>query len=177
MANLHRAVRIAEAGTILVLAGFAVLTYRELSSLRQAPVSLPSYQFEVGGENEASRVVQTRGTWITERGAPEQILTTTIECRKARMDCIESDAKVVFVSGQGLLESSQATYDVAIWSADAIVTKPAQGRCMTRQLLLDLRNKKAMAKVGPSVDKGTCRDSPARTLELVTGYKLRPSTE
>jgi hypothetical protein len=176
MANLHRAVRIAEAGTILVLAGFAALTYRELTSLRQAPVSLPSYQFEVTTESDAP-VVNTRGTWINDRGTPVQLLTTSIECRKARMDCIESDAKVVFVSGQGLLESSQMTYDVAIWSGDAIVTKPAQGKCSSRQLLLDLRNKKAMAKVGASAEKGTCRESPARTLELVTGYKLRPPPE
>jgi len=177
MANLHNLVRIAEAGVILVLGGFAAMTYRELTSLRQAPVSLPSYQFEVTGDTDPTRVVNTRGTWITERGTPEQLLTTTIECRKSRMDCIESDAKVVFVSGQGLLESSQATYDVAIWSGDAIVTKPMEGKCATRQLMIDLKNKKANAKVGRSEEKGTCRDTPARTLELVTGYKLRPSTE
>ena len=71
--NLHRAVRIAEVGVILVLGGFAAMTYRELSLLRRAPVSLPSYQFDVSGESEADRVVRTRGTWITERGAPEEL--------------------------------------------------------------------------------------------------------
>jgi hypothetical protein len=172
--NLHRAVRIAEVGAIVVLGAFAALTYRELSQLRKAPVSLPSYQFEVSGDNEASRVVSTRGTWITERGTPEQILTTTIECRKARMECIESDARVVFVSGQGLLESNQTTFDVDLWSDAAIVTKPTPGKCATRQLLLDLRQKRATSKVGASAEQGICREQPARTLELVTGYRARP---
>jgi hypothetical protein len=171
--DLHRAVRIAEVGIIVVLAGFAALTYRELSDLRKAPVNLPSYQFEVTGDSDPARAVSTRGTWITDRGTPEELRTTTIECRKARMECIESDAKVVFVSGHGLLESSQTPYEVALWTEDSIVTKPAQGRCATRQLLLDLRLKKAMTRVGASEEKGLCRDTPARTLELVTGYRLR----
>jgi hypothetical protein len=175
--NLHRVVRIAEAGVILVLGAFALMTYRELSSLRKAPVSLPSYQFDVGNDSEGHRVVSTRGTWITERGAPEELLTTTIECRRSRMECIESDAKVVFVSGQGLLESHQTTYEVANWNDAGIVTKPAHGRCSTQQLLIDLREKKAQSKIGASEEKGVCRERPARTLELVTGYKLRPAPE
>jgi len=177
MANLHRAIRIGEAAIIVVLAGFGLVTYRELTGLRKLPVSLPSYQFEVGGENDASRIVTTRGTWITDRGTPEQILTTTIECRKARMECIESDARVVFVSGQGLLESNQTTFDVDLWSEAAIVTKPTPGKCATRQLLLDLRQKRATSKVGASEEKGICREQPARTLELVTGYRARPALQ
>ena len=93
------------------------------------------------------------------------------------MECIESDAKVVFVSGQGLLESHQTTYEVANWNDAGIVTKPAQGRCSTQQLLIDLREKKAQSKIGASEEKGVCRERPARTLELVTGYKLRPAPE
>jgi hypothetical protein len=176
MGNLHRLVRIAEIAVVVVLAGFAALTYRELSSLRRAPVSLPSYQFELA-DAEGGKTLSTRGTWITERGAPEELRTTTIECRKARMECTESDAKVVFVSGQGLLESAQTTYEVAVWNDDSVVTKPVQGKCATRQLMLDVRNKKAMSKVGPSEERGICREQAARTLELVTGYKLRPVTD
>lgn len=178
MGNLHRIVRIAEITVVVILAGFAALTYRELSSLRKAPVSLPSYQFEVGeGEGEGGRTLSTRGTWISERGTPDELRTTTIECRKARMECTESDAKVVFVSGQGLLESSQMAYEVAVWSDESVVTKPVQGKCSTRQLLLDVKNRKAMSKVGASEERGICREQPARTLELVTGYKLRPAGE
>ena len=177
MGNLHRVVRIAEVGVILVMGGFAAMTYRELSNLRKAPVSLPSYQFEVTGESDPTRTVSTRGTWIAERGAPEQLLTTTIECRKARMECVESDAKVVFVSGQGLLESSQTAYEVARWSDSEVITKPAQGKCSTRQLILDLKEKRALARVGASEEKGVCREQPARSLQLVTGYRLRPAAE
>lgn len=175
MGNLHRAVRIAEAATILVLGAFAAMTYRELSALRKMPVSLPSYQFEVSGDSEPTRVVSTRGTWIAEKGTPEQVLTTTIECRKARMECIESAARVVFVSGQGLLESQQMAFEVARWNDAEVVTKPAQGRCATRQLVLDLKEKRALSKVGASEEKGVCRELPARTLELVNGYKARPA--
>jgi hypothetical protein len=173
MGNLHRFVRIAEIGVILVLAGFALITYRELSALRRFPVSLPSYQFELAGESEASRVVKTRGTWINDKGTPEQLLTTSIECRKARMECIESAARVVFVSGQGLLESNQSAYEVATWTDAAIVTRPLQGQCATRQLLIDLKDRRAQSKVGASEEKGICRERPARTLELVAGYKAR----
>lgn len=176
MGNLHRVVRIVEITVVLVLGIFAAITYRELSSLRKAPVSLPSYQFEVA-DAEGGKTLNTRGTWITERGAPEELRTTTIECRKARMECTESDARVVFVSGQGLLESSQTAYEVAVWSDESVVTKPVQGRCATRQLMLDVKNRKAMSKVGPSEEKGICRDQPARTLELVTGYKLRAAAD
>ena len=93
------------------------------------------------------------------------------------MECIESDAKVVFVSQQGLLESHQTSFEVANWSEAGIVTKPTQGRCATQQLLIDLREKKAVASIGPSEDKGICRERPARKLELVTGYKLRPAAD
>src|SRR5688572_32927428 len=99
MGNLHRVVRMAEIAIVVVLGAFAALTYRELSSLRKAPVSLPSYQFEVT-DADGGKALNTRGTWITERGAPEELRTTTIECRKARMECIESDAKVVFEIGR-----------------------------------------------------------------------------
>ena len=173
MANLHRVVRIGEAAIILALSGFALVTYRELTGLRKLPVSLPSYQFEVAGDSDASRVVTTRGTWITEKGVPERLLTTTIECRKARMECTESEARVVFVSGQGLLESEQTAYQVDRWTDAEIVTKPAPGKCETRQLVLDLREKRATSKVSASEEKGACRERPARSLELVTGYRVR----
>jgi hypothetical protein len=173
MANLHRVIRIGEAAIIVVLAGFGLVTYRELTGLRKLPVSLPSYQFEVSGDSEATRVATTRGTWITEKGVPERLLTTTIECRKARMECTESEARVVFVSGQGLLESEQTSYEIARWTDAEIVTKPTPGKCETRQLILDLREKRAASKVSASEEKGACRERPARTLELVTGYKVR----
>lgn len=172
MRNLYRMVRVAEVGVIVVLSGFALVTYRELSALRRFPVSLPSYQFEVGGE-PAGGVVSTRGTWITERGTPELLLTTSIECRKAGMECTESAARVVFMGGQGLMESEQTRFAVERWSDDEIVTRAAHGTCAQRHLVLDLKARRATSRVAASEEKGACRGLPARTLELVAGYRVR----
>ena len=169
-AKFHRYVRYAEILLVGILALFAFVTYRELSLLRQVPVFLPSYAFEVSGG--ADVVVQTRGTWIALEGAPEPLLTTTIECRKARMECVESVAAVVFVSGKGLLESSQATFEVERWTDHEIASKPTQGPCSTRTLYLDLAQKLARSQVGASQETGRCSERPARTLHLVAGYKL-----
>ena len=173
MANLHKLVRIGEAGIIVILGGFAFVTYRELTSLRKLPVSLPSYQFEATSDPAGDRIVSTRGTWITDRGVPERLLTTSIECRKARMECTESEARVVFVSGQGLLESEQTSYQVDRWTDAEIVTKATPGKCSDRRLMLDLKEQRATTKVSASEEKGACRELPARTLELVAGYKVR----
>jgi hypothetical protein len=176
MGNLHRYVRIGEIVIVTVLAVFALITYRELSALRKFPVSLPSYQFEVSGDSDATQVVNTRGTWFTEKGAPEELVTTTIECRKEKMECVESTARVQFVSGQGLLESQHTSFVIAHWNDSGIVTRPAPGACATRQLILEFKEKRALSKIGPSEEKGRCRELPARTLELVTGYKIKALT-
>ena len=177
MANLHRTVRIVEVVVVGVLGVFAWLTWRELGQLRRFPVSLPSYEFELSDDDESGRVVKTRGTWITERGVPEQLLTIAIECRKAKMECIESAAKVVFVSGRGLLESQQTLFEVDRWNDAEVVTRPSQGPCATRQLVLNLKEKRATTRISPSAEKGLCKELPARTLELVTGYKVRAAPE
>lgn len=168
-AKLHRYVRYAEILLVGTLAIFALATYRELSLLRQVPVFLPSYAFEIFSEPEM--VVQTRGTWIALEGAPEPLLTTTIECRKTRMECVESAAAVVFVSGQGLLESSQTTFEVERWTDHEVVSRPATGPCSTRTLYLDLVQKQASSRVGASEQSSRCGERPARSLHLVAGYK------
>jgi hypothetical protein len=168
--KLHRFVRYAEILIVGTLAIFAFATYRELSLLRQVPVALPSYVFEVFGGPDV--VVQTRGTWIALDGAPEPLLTTTIECRKARLECVESAAAVVFVSGKGLLESTQTIFEVERWNEREVVSKPAAGPCSTRTLHLDLTHKRAWSRVGASEQRGRCNQLPARSLDLVAGYKL-----
>ena len=110
MTLLRKLVRAAEVLTITVLSIFAFFTWRELDSLRKAPVALPSYQFEDSGGADDTRVVVTRGTWVAENGPPEAMFTTTIECRKARMECIESAAMVEFVGGKGLLDSQHTVF-------------------------------------------------------------------
>jgi len=171
--NLHRFVRIAEVGILLVLGGFALVTWIELDSLRKSPVVLPNYQFEALNTSDGVATVTTKGTWIAQDGPPEPLLTTTIECRKDRMECVESAALVVFVSGKGLLESEQTVFPVERWSAQELVTKVVPGRCASRQLVLDLNEKRARSRVSASEDKGICKERAARTLDLVTGYRVR----
>ena len=158
-----------EIAAVAVLALFALMTYLELSSLRKSPVVLPNYQFEVLKDG----AIATRGTWVADKGPPEPLVTTTIECQKARMECIESAAKVVFVSGKGLLESEHTVFSVERWTDAEITTKAAAGRCFARKLVFDLKEKRATSQATASEEKGLCREVPARTLELVTGYRSR----
>jgi hypothetical protein len=38
---------------------------------------------------------------------------------------------------------------------------------------MDLQNQKTLNRISESVEKGICKDLPARTLELVAGYRAR----
>ena len=172
MRDLHSIVRIGEVAVIGVLSVFAFVTWRELNALRNAPVALPSYQFEATSESDDMRMIVTRGTWVSENGPPEPLLTTTIECRKPRMECIESAASVAFVSGRGLLESEHTMFAVEKWTDAEVVTKSTPGKCSSRKLVFDLKEKRAKAVVSASEARGLCKDVPARTMELVAGFKV-----
>ena len=169
--TLHTVVRLVEVLAVLVLGVIAFMTYRELESLRKLPVALPSYEFEATGSPPDH--VQTRGTWIPEKGPPEALATTSIECRKAGMQCIESSAVIQFVGGHGLMEASHTSYEIEGWDDKAITTKPVAGRCNERRLTLHLLEKRATAKVSASRDEGKCTAAPERALELVAGYKMK----
>jgi hypothetical protein len=167
-------VRYAEVAIVLVLGIIAFITWRELDDLRKAPVALPNYEFDVSTGADAGNVVQTRGTWISEKGIPDSLQTITLECRKPTMRCTESSAAVVFVEGRGVLESRLMDFEVDHWNDKEIVAKPYTDRCMTRTLALDLRQKRARSHVNPITDdSGRCRPQRERSLELVAGYKLK----
>jgi hypothetical protein len=164
-------VRYAEVAIVTVLGVIAFVTWRELSDLRKAPVALPNYEFET---IEGGNVVQTRGTWFSDKGVPDSLQTTTLECRKQSMRCVESAAAVVFVEGKGVLESRLTEFEVERWADKEIVAKPYTDRCMTRTLSLDLVQKRARSHVNPVTDdSGRCRPQRERSLELVAGYKFR----
>jgi hypothetical protein len=150
---------------VLVLGIIALITYRELEALRKLPVALPSYEFEATGTPPDH--VQTRGTWIPEKGPPEVLATTSIECRKTVMQCNESSAVIQFVGGHGLMEASQTTYEIESWGDKAITTKPVAGRCNERRIALDLVEKRATAKVTASHDEGRCTAAPEKALEQI----------
>lgn len=175
--NLGRYIRFAEIAVIGVLSLFAFLTWQELSALRRAPVVLPSYVFERTTDPTHGPMIASRGTWIASAGRAEPMQTVTIECRKARMECVESAAGVVFIGERGLLESKQTIFEVDRWTDTEIVTKASVDRCGSRVLVLDLTEKKTVNRVSASEEKGLCKELPARTLELVAGYRARGEVE
>ena len=171
--RLWRIIRYAEILTVTVLAIFALFTYGELRALRKQPVALPQYEFEAAEDPQKGSVVRSRGTWIAELGPPEPLQTTTIECRKSSMQCLESAATIVFVGDRGLLESGQTVFDLERWTDAEIVSKPTPVRCATRTLVIDLANKRTRSRVSAVEEKGACKARPEGTLDLVTGYRIR----
>ena len=175
--SLGRYIRFAEIAIVGVLSIFAFLTWQELSALRKAPVALPSYVFEPTSDPEHGAMIVSRGTWIATTGRAEPMQTVTIECRKARMECVESAAAVVFIGERGLLESKQTIFEVEKWSDAEVVTKPSVDRCGSRVLVLDIASRKALNRVSASQEKGLCKDLPERTLELVAGFRAKGEIE
>ena len=171
--TIGRYIRYIEIAVVGVLAVFAFLTWQELSALRKAPVVLPSYVFEPTTDPTHGMSIVSRGTWIASAGRAEPMQTVTIECRKSRMECMESSAAVVFIDDRGLLESKQTAFEVERWTDAEVVTKPSADRCASRVLVLDMKNQKTINKVSASEEKGLCKELPARTLELVAGYRAR----
>jgi len=167
------AVRLAYVAVVAGLAVFALMTYQELQRLRTAPVILPRYAFYIVNNPEKTSVVQVIGTWYVASGpAPaESLQTTTIECRKARMQCAESTA-VVSTSEKGFLDSISAVFDVERWTDEEIVTKPEKGRCTTRVITIDLVDRLARSVIAAIPDAESCKEQP-RTLKLDSGTKAR----
>ena len=110
-------------------------------------------------------------------GPPEPLQTTTIECRKANMQCLESAATVVFVGDRGVLESVQTVFDVDHWTEGEIVSKPTPVKCVSRTLVLDLANKRTRSRVSSAEESGTCKARPEGTLDLVTGFRVREGVQ
>ena len=169
----HKAIRFAYVAVIAVLAVFALLTYRELQRQRRAPVILPSYGFYIVDKPEKASLVHAHGTWYIANGPTptETLQTTTIECSKARQQCVESTS-VVSVSEQGFLDSIPTVFEVERWTDDEIVTKPERGRCTTRIISLDLVKRLASSVIAAIPDVEQCKEQP-RTLKLEGGAKAR----
>ena len=89
------------------------------------------------------------------------------------MECVESAAEVVFISCKGLLESAQTVYAIERWNEREIVSRPAPARCGDRVLVLDLGQRRATTRIAAPEDDARCKAQAARTLELVTGFKVR----
>jgi hypothetical protein len=166
-------IRLFEVVTVVGLGFVAWSTYGELQEARRTPVFLPKYEFFI--ENEAGKgpIVTARGTWIPESGPPEPLQTTTIECRRVRSDCVESSAIIEPIAGRGMLEASQTTFIIDRWTEREIHTQPAAGPCGSRVLVLNLEEKRASAKSTARPGNSRCPAAPERSLELVSGYRVR----
>ena len=169
-------VRLGEIVVVTVLLGFAWYTWSELQGLRKLPVSLPNYEFESSGADQGVTVT-TRGTWISAGGIPEPVQTTTIECKKATMRCVQSAASIMFIDGKGLMEATQTEFEVERWNDKEITTKQAGDSCIGRTLTLDLFEKRARSRVSARRESSRCPEVRDRTLELVAGYKLRDASK
>jgi hypothetical protein len=169
----HTVIRFAYIAVIAVLSLFALLTYRELQRQRSAPVILPSFGFYIVDVPEKASLVQAHGTWYVASGPIplENLQTTTIECRKTRLQCVESTS-VVSVSEQGFLDSIPTVFEVERWTDDEIVTKPEKGRCTTRIISIDLVKRLASSVIAAIPDGEKCNEQP-RTLKLESGAKAR----
>jgi hypothetical protein len=169
----EKAIRYAYAAVLAVLAVFALLTYQELQKQRSAPVVLPHYAFYVVDDAEGGSVVKVYGTWYVADGpTPAGFLqTTSIECRKMRLQCVESTA-VVSVGEHGFLDTIPTVFEVERWTDDEVVTKPAPGRCTTRTIRMDLVNRLASSIIAAVPDAGKCDEQP-RTLKLESGAKAQ----
>lgn len=170
--RVDKVVRFAYVSLVAVLAAFALLTYQELQRQRSIPVILPHYAFYIIDSPEKASVVQAMGTWYVTEGpaAAENLQTTTIECRKSRLECVESTAAVA-VKENRLLDSTPAVFEVERWTDAEIVTKPEKGKCTTRLVSIDLANRLAISVIAAIPGAEPCKEQP-RTLKL-GGAKLR----
>jgi hypothetical protein len=168
-----KTIRYAYVAVVAVLAVFALLTYQELQKQRSAPVTLPRYAFYIFNNPEKASVVQAFGTWYVADGPipTETLQTTTIECTKTRLQCVESTA-MVSVSERGFLDSISTVFEVERWTDAEIVTKPEKGRCTTRSISMDLENRLASSVIAAIPDAEKCKEQP-RTLKLESGAKAR----
>jgi hypothetical protein len=171
--SLALVIRVAYVAVVAGLAVFALLTYRELQRQRGAPVILPQYEFYVVDKPEIDSAVKAFGTWYVVEGPKlkDSLQTTTIECRKAPLQCVESTA-VVSVSQHGFLDSIPTVFEVERWTFEEIVTKPVVGRCTTRIISMNLANRQASSVIAAIPNAEKCEEQP-RTLRLESGAKAR----
>lgn len=166
-------IRLVYAAVLVVLGAFALMTYQELQRQRSAPVVLPHYAFYIVDTPETGSAIKAFGTWYVADGpAPrENLQTTSIECRKALLQCVESTA-VVSVNERGFLDSISTVFEVERWTDEEIVTKPEKGRCTTRIISLDLVSRQASSVIAAIPGADPCREQP-RALKLDSGTKAR----
>ena len=165
----QRIVRIVYLLLIVVLGVFAYLTHRQLQALRSLPVVLPNYGFYVVDVPQKAGIVQAIGTWVAVSGPKldKALQTTTIDCKRAKLICVESTAQVAVGEG-GILETTPTIYEISEWTDDNFVSKPTVKECETRVLAVNLVERVATVTITPEKRNLSCKES-ARTLKLEGG--------
>jgi hypothetical protein len=153
---------------------FAHLTYQELQQQRRTPVILPQFSIYITNIPEKTSVVQAFGTWYVKDGPAiaESLQTTSIECTKMRLQCVESTA-TVSLNEKGLLDSKSTVFEVERWSDEEIITKPLEGRCTTRTITLNLANRLVTSDIASMPRAEHCQEKPV-LLKLEDAVKAHP---
>lgn len=171
--GLRRVIRYVEIIVVLSLLGYGAVLYRELRVLRASPVVLPAFWFNVVTNAGQIQSVQARGSWSSKVASPDIMHTTTIECFKTRMQCMEASAVVAVKDGR-YMESIQTMFDIDSWTDAEIRTKADVLPCSSRTLALDIANKRAKSVVTNSAGNASCKGTAGeeQTLNLVAGFQV-----
>lgn len=170
----QRVIRVVYLLTIIVLAVFATIIWRQLQALRNVPVALPNYWFYVVDNPVKGAVVQAHGSWVVAgatTGAGGMLETSTFECRREKMLCTESTATVSVNEG-AYLEAVSTLYEVDQWNDEGFVTRPVAQGCAAQVIKVSLVDRNAIKDVSLLPGQPVCKDVP-RTLTLDSGNRAQ----
>lgn len=169
----RRLVRLGYLMLIIGLGGYAAITYRQLQALRSVPVVLPNYGFYIVDIPTKASLVQARGSWVANGAAasPGTLQTTTLECNRSKMLCVDSTATVAVKEG-AYMEATPTLYEVEQWTDQEVVTKSVTRDCSQYLLRVSLAERSATTEVSLLPGQASCKDPP-RKLKLDSGIKSR----
>lgn len=169
--RVRQFIRIGYVIVLVVLVAYAWMLQRQLRGLRERPVALPAYAFYVVDRPEKASVIQAMGSWVATGASPKNaVQTTSIECKRAKMQCVES-ISVVAVEERAYLESMPVVYDVAQWDDDELATKPASTSCSDRIIHINFEQRKADLRAAASPLAKQCAE-PQGSFLLESGAAL-----
>ena len=170
---MRRLVRLGYLVLIVALGGYAAITYRQLQALRSVPVVLPNYGFYIVDIPVKAALVQARGSWVGSGGptAAGTLQTTTLECNRSKMLCVDSTATVAVKEGS-YMEATPTLYEVEQWTDQEVVTKALARDCAQYLLRVRLADRSATTEVSLLPGQVSCKDPP-RKLRLDSGIKSR----
>lgn len=136
------------------------------------PVTLPSKH--VITEMWDRGYVSAQGTWTITGGEtadPEQ--TSTLECDRARLECVEATATISHLLGP-FLSVATDTYEIERWDSQEIVTKPKQFGCVRSVRRLNRVQKSATGIRSTTSREEHCKmiDNAEKYLVLVNGMDV-----